>query len=253
MLQGMTAHFADHFSSQAGGYARFRPSYPPELLERLAGWAPERSLAWDCATGNGQVAVDLAAHVSRVVGTEPSLRQLAHRRHHERVRYVCSTAEASGLGEDVAALVTVGQALHWFAGEPFFREVRRVARPGAVIAAWGYGLCKVGPEVDAWLNDFYDDEIGPFWPPERRFLDEEYATLPFPFPEIDAPGLALVEHWTFEEFLGYLSTWSAVQRYRASERRDPLEERAEALRRAWGDETPRRAVVWPLYLRVGRV
>ncbi len=245
------ARFADHFSPQADRYARFRPSYPAELFTGLADLAPGRSLAWDCATGNGQVAVDLAEHFSRVVATEPSLRQLAHRLRHERVGYVRSTARASALGAGSADLVTVGQALHWFAGEPFFKEVRRVVRPGGVIAAWGYGLCSVSPEVDAVVDGFYDDEIGPFWPPERRYLDEEYRTLPFPFPEISMPRFELVKSSTPVEFLGYLGTWSAVQRFRRSEGRDPMARIVEPMRRAWGGA--RRAVVWPLYLRVGRV
>lgn len=245
------ARFADHFSRQADRYARFRPSYPAELFTVLTDLAPGQSLAWDCATGNGQVAVDLAEHFSRVVATEPSMRQLAHRRYHDRVEYVRSTARACALAAGCADLVTVGQALHWFAEEPFFREVRRVVRPGGVIAAWGYGLCSVSPEVDALVEGFYDDEIGPCWPPERRYLDQEYRTLPFPFEEIPVRRFELVETWTADEFLGYLGTWSAVQRFRRSEERNPMAGLVEPLRRAWGDA--RRAVVWPLYLRVGRV
>ena len=52
----------DNFSTQAALYARFRPTYPPELIDLLASLAPARMAAWDCGTGNGQVAVLLAGH-----------------------------------------------------------------------------------------------------------------------------------------------------------------------------------------------
>lgn len=245
--------FADHFSRQADRYARFRPSYPTELFALLGNLLRERSLAWDCATGNGQVALSLTALFSRVMATEPSMQQLAHRRPHERVSYIRSTAQACGLRAGCADLVTVGQALHWFAGEAFFREVRRVVRPGGLIAAWGYGLCAVTPAVDALVEGFCEDEVGPYWPPERRYLDEEYETLPFPFPPVETPSLELIETWTAEEFLGYLGTWSAVQRFRRSEDRDPMEKLAQPLLRAWGGKERKRSVIWPLFLRVGWV
>ncbi len=44
--------FQDHFSAQAGEYARFRPQYPPALFAWLAQLAPARTLAWDRGTGS---------------------------------------------------------------------------------------------------------------------------------------------------------------------------------------------------------
>ncbi|HEY2140100.1 MAG TPA: hypothetical protein VGH00_08465, partial [Chthoniobacterales bacterium] len=62
--------FKDHFSKQAEGYAKFRPRYPQELFRYLATIAPRRELAWDCATGNGQAAVELAEVFDRVIATD---------------------------------------------------------------------------------------------------------------------------------------------------------------------------------------
>jgi hypothetical protein len=52
--------FKDHFSRQSQAYSRYRPGYPPELIAWVAAQAPDRRLAVDCATGNGQAAVALA-------------------------------------------------------------------------------------------------------------------------------------------------------------------------------------------------
>src|SRR2546430_6678173 len=62
--------FKDHFSKQAADYAIFRPGYPQELFVYLGSVAPSRQLAWDCATGNGQAAVGLAAVFDRVMATD---------------------------------------------------------------------------------------------------------------------------------------------------------------------------------------
>lgn len=55
---------ADQFSAVARAYARYRPSYPAELFAALARAAPGRRAAWDCATGTGQAATGLAAHLA---------------------------------------------------------------------------------------------------------------------------------------------------------------------------------------------
>jgi SAM-dependent methyltransferase len=243
--------FADHCSLQAERYARFRPTYPPALFEFLASVAPARNLAWDCATGNGQAAVGLALHFEQVLATEPSPRQLASRTPHPRVAYVRSTAADSGLASGAAALLTVAQALHWFAGEPFFREARRVLEPGGIVAAWAYNLLTVSAEVDSPIHAFEREVVGPYWPPERCYFRQGYHTVPFPFVELPAPTFAMEHDWTLDDALGYLSTWSSVVRYRIQRGQDPLPALAEELAPRWGDG--RRRVSFPLLLRLGRV
>src|SRR5206468_12748026 len=89
--------FKDHFSKQAADYARFRPRYPREMFEYLGRIAPTHALAWDCATGNAQAAVGLAAVLERVTATDASEKQTAKAELHERVEYRVAPAEASGI------------------------------------------------------------------------------------------------------------------------------------------------------------
>ena len=58
--------------------------------------------------------------------------------------------------------------------------------------------------------------------------------------------------WSVEQLIGYVGTWSAVSRCRASTGHDPLVALTEALRETWGAQTAKQ-LVWPLTLRVGRL
>lgn len=68
--------FPDHFSAVAADYASHRPSYPAALFDWLAEQAPARRLAWDCATGSGQAARDLAGRLDRVNATDAAAAQI---------------------------------------------------------------------------------------------------------------------------------------------------------------------------------
>ncbi len=245
--------FKDHFSTQARSYAAFRPTYPPALFSALAAAAPSRALAWDVATGSGQAAVALAAHFERVVGTDASAEQLRHAEAHPRVTYRAEPAEASSFAAASVDLVTVAQALHWLDLERFWDEVRRVARPGAVVAAWSYGLMRVeAPGVDGALRRLHDEVMAPYWPTERAHVDDGYASLPFPFASLSLGAFEMAARWSLDELVGYLGTWSAVARYRKARGEDPMPEVRARLAEPWGAPETKHRMVWPLALRAGR-
>jgi SAM-dependent methyltransferase len=241
--------FKDHFSKQAADYAKFRPRYPKELFRWLASLAPGTKRAWDCATGNGQAARELADVFERVIATDASEKQIANAERHPRIEYRVATAEKSGLESSSVDLITVAQALHWFDLEKFEVEARRVLKPRGMVAAWAYKLATISPEIDAVVNHYYSHVVGPYWPAER-VLVEKFEELPFPFAQIETPRFEMVAEWRVEQLLGYLRTWSATQRFMAAEKRDPLENVEQQLLAAWGDKV--RRVVWPLTVRVGR-
>lgn len=247
----MSASFPDHFSAVADAYRAFRPSYPEELFEFLSATVAAHDVAWDCAAGSGQATAGLQGHFERVVATDASPSQLRNLRTAGVVRVAC-TGEAVALRAACVDLVVVAQALHWMRVEPLWQEVRRVARPGAVFAAWTYSLCDISPHVDPLLRRYYAETLGPYWPPERRHVDDLYANLPMPFEPIAAPRFAMRRRMSLESFAGYLGTWSARRRYRAATGVDPLPEFVARLTEAWGDDGERE-VVWPMGLRVGRV
>lgn len=243
--------FKDHFSTQAATYAKARPTYPAALFEELARLAPGRSLAWDAGTGNGQAAVALAAHFDRVVATEPSAAQLAQAVQHPKVSYHASAETAPMLADRSVDLVTVAQAVHWFDRPKFYAEVKRVLRPGGVVAVWTYGLCHISPEIDTAVMRVYSDVLGAYWPPERHHPETGYRELDFAFPEQPFPEAAMELDWTLSDFIGYLRSWSAVARFIKANGNDPIAPLEAQLRPLWGQGL--RRVRWPLAGRVGKL
>src|SRR4051812_41340571 len=118
--------FKDYFSKQSVDYAKYRPRYPLLLFEYLAGVAPDKERAWDCATGNGQAAVGLARVFKQVIATDASQSQLDSAAEHEHVEYRIAKAEQTDIETSSVDLVTVAQALHWLNLEEFYREAKRV-------------------------------------------------------------------------------------------------------------------------------
>jgi ubiquinone/menaquinone biosynthesis C-methylase UbiE len=242
--------FKDHFSRQAADYAKFRPRYPREMFEYLGAVAPSHRLAWDCGTGNGQAAVQLAEVFDHVIATDASEKQIANAQPHERVKYRVAPAENSGIDSATIDLIMVAQALHWFDLHLFYAEARRVLKPNGVLAASAYNLLHSEPAIDEVVNRYYYEVVGPFWPPERKLI-EQFADLPFPFHEIDPPKFEMTAQWNLDHLLGYLRTWSSTQRFIAEKNSDPLEQIMDELRVAWADPQQTRKVTWPMILRVG--
>lgn len=245
-----TPAFKDHFSLQSEAYRRFRPEYPATLFEWLAAQSPGRKLAIDVATGNGQAAVTLAGHFGNVIATEPSAAQLAEATAHPRVEYRCEAAESISVASGSADLLVAAQAAHWFDWPRFVGEALRVLRPGGVLAFWTYGNCLVTPAIDRLVADFFRVAVGPYWPRERRHVEEGYRDLVVSIPALDAPAFEMRTCWDAAAMLGYLDTWSAVRRCRARSGRDPLGLLVRPLSAAWG-EGPR-DMRWPLVVRAHR-
>ncbi|WP_128544778.1 class I SAM-dependent methyltransferase [Larkinella soli] len=241
----------DLFSGHADLYAQFRIDYPPELYDFIYSFVKEYHRAWDCATGNGQVAGVLAERFETVDGTDISAQQLEKAVRKPNIIYLPCPAEQTPFPDRQFDLITVAQALHWFDVDAFHQEVRRVARPGAVIAEWGYGHNRVSETVDPVVMDFYLNTIGPYWDGQRTHVEDHYARLPFPFADAQRAEFSVRRSWTADRFLNYLRTWSSVQKYIRQHQSDPVLLIADRLTALWGPEE--RDVSFPVFLRIGSV
>lgn len=235
--------FKDHFSDHAGNYARYRPQYPQELYDWILTFVRARNLVWDCATGNGQSARDLAVYFNHVIASDASASQIAAATGPKNVEYLIRSAEDSGLEDSSVDLVHVAQALHWFDLDSFFQEANRVLRPGAVLACSGYGFQNVSPDLDRLLHEFYHEIIGPYWPRERKYIDNAYDSIPIPFQT--RAEFPMQMSMTPQDFLGYLRTWSACQRYLKATGVDPVTVLARDLLVLWSEG--KRIVQWRLF------
>ena len=243
----------DLFGDRADEYARHRPTYPEALFDFLERLAPAHQLAWDCGAGSGQTASSLARRFDRVLATDSSLRQLARTRTVGGMRLVAAAAETAPFRDRCADLVTVSAAIHWFDRPRFFAEVRRIARPGAIIAVWSYYHSRIEPAVDGVLERFADEVVGPFWTPGIQLNRHAYRDLDFPFERLPWPVLYAEGRMRLRDLFEYMRTWSASQAWERGHGTDPVEIVREDLAHAWGDPETERVVHWPLHGAIGRV
>jgi len=241
----------DNFSRQASLYAAYRPVYPQELFEFLLSQVQQRDAAWDCATGNGQTAAELAKYFISVFATDISQPQLDQASVVPNIVYSLQPAEQTTFEDNSFDLITISQALHWFRFDAFYMEAKRVAKPGGLIAAWAYSLLRISPPIDALIGDYHFNTLKNYWDAERKYVDEEYSTIAFPFTTIQAPPFSIRCYWTLEELDGYLHTWSALQKFIEINQYDPVPDLIEKIKTHWpGDKAE---IIFPVHLKSGRI
>jgi SAM-dependent methyltransferase len=241
----------DNFSEGAREYALFRPDYPDSLIRFLLQHTKYHGRVWDCGTGSGQLAVKLSPHFGQVIATDISEQQLAQAPKRSNIIYKQEVAEEGASGEEQFDLITVAQAIHWFRFDAFYKKVYQALKPEGLFAIVGYNLPEISPEIDVVIRHFYKDVVGSYWDAERRYVDEMYATIPFPFDEIPAPRLQQNCRWKLDHLTGYINTWSAVKHYQKARGRNPVALIKDALIKAWGADEYRE-VSFPILLRAGR-
>lgn len=243
----------DLFSKQASLYAQYRPEYPPELFDYVLSFVKEKNIAWDCATGNGQAAAVLAGFFKKVYATDLSEKQLQQARLRDNIVYSVAAAERTEFPDQLFDCITVAQAYHWFHFAAFQQELLRVARPGAILAVWGYSLvvCK-DESINQLIGWFYRDIVGPYWDKERGYVDDHYSTVPFPCEELPAKEFVIGVQWTMKDLEGYLNTWSAVQHFIRTNNDNPVTTFCEKLKTIWQDDKTR-DFYFPVFLRIGKV
>lgn len=241
----------DYFSQQSSDYARFRPKYPSELFDHIIGFVNDKNLAWDCGTGNGQSAVQLAKHFNSVYATDISKNQILHAYKESNITYAIESSSQSSLNNNTVNLITVSQALHWFNLDKFYAEVKRVGVEKAIIAVWTYALMKIDPEIDGIILHFYSFILKDYWDVERKYIDEEYKSIPFPFIELPIKDFNIEVIWTLNEMEGYLSTWSAVRKYISLNNVNPVPVLIKDMKNT-GPLTNGK-VIFPVHMKIGLI
>ena len=242
----------DLFSRQSSAYARYRPTYPQELFDYILQFTEHRSVAWDCATGNGQAAVFLSEYFREVIATDISEAQISNAMQRSNIHYQVCPAEKTPFPDNSFDLITIAQAYHWLDADTFQREATRVGRQNAVVAAWGYQLLNSADDaLNTLIRRLYSDIVGPYWDRERKHVDASYQTVRFNFEPLPEKQFSMDLEWPKEAFIGYLESWSAVQHYMQQEQRSPLFLVQEELDRLWKHET--KTFRFPIFLRLGRI
>ncbi|XGC82122.1 class I SAM-dependent methyltransferase [Bdellovibrio bacteriovorus] len=245
----MAKEFKDLFSDKSKDYKNFRPTYPSQLFDYLAGLVDEHDFAIDIGTGNGQAATELTRHFNKILATDPSAQQISEATPHPKINFEVGTAEKINAADNSADLITVAQAFHWLQHELFFNEAKRVLKSHGILAIWIYGLCSISPEVDPLVLKLYEQTLGPYWEPERKLIEENFKNIKFPFHEFSAPSFAMEKRWSLNDFIGYLSTWSALKKYQTISGENPLVQLKVELLKYWPTDEVR-PVHWQIFPRV---
>lgn len=220
----------DNFSHQSELYLKFRPSYPQAVIDFILNHTDSRGLALDIGTGNGQLAVQLSPYFNRIEATDISSLQLENAIPKSNIHYSQQSAEKTNFPDQQFDLIIAAQAAHWFNFEQFYPEVNRLIKYKGTIALLGYGLIEINPEIDRIINRLYTDVLGNYWDAERKYIDEEYQTIPFPYTNKIYQKFENTYTWNFEQLIGYLNTWSAVKHYQKKNGTNPISIISEELK-----------------------
>lgn len=243
-----------NFSEYAEEYAKLRPKYPEEIFIFLSELCQNKEMALDCGTGNGQAAVSLARYFQRVIAFDTSAEQIALALPQDNVYYIQSTAEKIDVPDNSLDLVISAQAMHWFNLVKFYKEVIRIARSNAIIAAWCYNIPTIANKIDEPLSELYavlrslSSETT-----QIKYVHDCYKTIPFPFDKINTPNFFMQEKWDYMTLIGHLNTWPSVRNYQKKFGKNSLDSFFEKLKFQWGHLLTKHTVTWPLYLLAGNI
>lgn len=245
----------DHFSSTSREYSFSRPTYPDVLYRFLNDITPNKDMAWDCATGNGQAAIGLCKYFKNVIASDASKGQLEHRFNRNNIMYEMFPAEKADIQDNSVDLITVAQAAHWFDLDRFYKEVTRISKSNGVLAIWSYGMHKIDNDIDKISEKLNvgGDILGRYWPRETDYVKEDYKTIPFPFIEISSPKFEMTVNWNLDDLVCYMQTWSAVKRFSTEKKFNPLNLIMDELESLWRERDKRKVVKWAINLRVGKI
>jgi SAM-dependent methyltransferase len=244
----------EYFNVRSNDYKKYRPVYPTGLFDFLADIAPANDLAWDCGCGTGQATAALSDYFDHVIGTDVTEGQIKNAIKKQNIIYKVNSEKNSELKNKSVDLVTCAQSLHWLTLNKFYKEVKRVLKPGGIIAVWTYNLFRVSKEIDGLIDKFYFDIIYNYWPEQRKHVESKYTELDFPFSKRPAPQFSMEADWSLDQLIGYLNTWTGVQNYIEFEAFNPIEFIENELRAIWAkNKQTKKKIIWPLTIKVGKI
>lgn len=240
------------FSKQADLYARYRPDYPEEMYNFIFEHLQRKKIGWDCATGSGQVAGYLANHFDQIFANDISEEQLDYAQERTNITYLNTPAEHSGLPDNIFDLITIAQAIHWLNFDRFYDEVRRTAQKNALLAVIGYGMVRINKQSNLIIDDLYEEAFSTYFNDNRKYLDHHYQNIPFPFEEISTPDYKISYEWTLDHLEGYFNSWSAIQKIKSQQSKNPADRAMERLRQKLGNQR-KVEVTFPVFMRLGKI
>ena len=237
------------FDIVAKEYTQHRPTWNASCIEAIVQLCPHRERALEVGCGSGQATSLLASHFQRLIATDPAPELIKLAPTIPNVKWHISRAEEVVAEQGSVNAIFAFQAAHWFDMDAFAIACRDMAAEGCRIILCGYNLPRVHKEVDCAIDAFYES-LSDDWDERRRYIDDCYTSLKFPFSELPPPDVSpLEEEWTVTQMLAYLRTWSAVNHKNIRTGIDPVIAFEPTLCSIWG--TRKYNIRWQVFLRAG--
>jgi hypothetical protein len=94
--------------------------------------------------------------------------------------------------------------------------------------------------------------VGPYWDSERKYLEANYTTIPFPFSNVIDKHFTTTLSWERETLAGYLGSWSSVQHFIKAEGYNPVHAFVSSLDNYWKPGELKQ-ITFPLFVKLGRI
>lgn len=166
----------ERFTDRVRDYVRYRPSYPPEVIDLLQTECglQEGTPVADVGAGTGIFTRHLLDAGATVYAVEPNaaMRHAAEEASaaHPRFRSIDAPAEATGLPDDSVQIVTCAQAWHWFRAAEARQEFARILRPGGwLFLVWNERAVNATPFLEA-----YEEVLKTYAPEYLRVRHQEF-------------------------------------------------------------------------------
>lgn len=193
------------FGAWAQDYDRYRPGYPPEVLEFLLSGIPAGGMIVDIGAGTGQLARGLLGLGANIVGVEPDDRMravLAQVIGPDRA--LAGSAESIPLPDASVDAVFGSQMWHWVDVSKAIPEIARVLKPGGVLGIiWNLRDDRVD-----WISVM--NEFVPIADSYKWFSNNEKPVLADPFGEMELVEFAHSQPTDVEGLVGLVGTISVV-------------------------------------------
>lgn len=206
------------FKGTAPYYARYRPGYPPELIERLAATAglDGSGRLLDLGCGPGLLAVPLAPYVEEVVAVDPEPEMLAELP--PSIRAVQGRAEEVDESWGTFRLATIGRAFHWMDGPVVMERLARITRQVALVAD-----AAEHSEAQSALLEIARELLGERPALKQPTVRYAEALAASPFDDVVELTVEVERTWTIDELIGFAYSTSFASLARVGERRAEFE------------------------------
>lgn len=167
------------FSNRVDEYAKYRPTYPIEVIENLKqnyGLKPENKIA-DVGSGTGISSKLFLDFGCEVFGVEPNL-EMRERSAEELVTYkrfqaIDGSASETSLPNQSVDFVVVAQALHWFDLQACKAEFKRILKPNGKTII----LYNQRPDQDTGLSKEYQKLLEKYGRDYQKLRHRKHSEL----------------------------------------------------------------------------